>query len=208
MPPPPPLPTPNAGKLVKLHGARLADLVPLLFLTEPAASLVAQCDDAVAALQALEAANLLTEAARLTAHALPKREAVWWACMCARHTTPAPMPPADQRALEDAEAWVFKGEDLLRRRAFEHAQESNFATPEAWAGVAAFWSGDSMSPLGQAPVPPAPHLAGTAVAGSVLLAAVRDPPDRRTPRLSRFLASARDIAAGGTGRLAPEEAVA
>jgi hypothetical protein len=42
------------------------------------------------------------------------------------------------------------------------------------------------------------------VAGSVLLAAVRDPPDRREARLGRFLASARDIAAGGTGRLAPE----
>ncbi len=201
----PPQQVPNAMPLGKLLGANLADLVPLLFLTEPAAGLVAQCADNVAALQALEAADLLTEAARLTAHALPRREAVWWACMCARHTAPAAMPPADQRALEDAEAWVFKGEDALRRRAFEHAQESNFATPEAWAGVAAFWSGDSMAPLGQASVPPAPHLAGTAVAGSVLLAAVRDPVDRRAARLGRFLASARDIAAGGTGRLPAEE---
>jgi hypothetical protein len=201
---PPPLQVASATPLAKLLGARLVDLVPLLFLTEPAAALVGGCADTVAALQALEAANLLTEAARLTSHALPKREAVWWACMCARHTGAVPMPPADQRALEDAEAWVFKGDDALRRRAFEHAQEANFATPEAWAGVAAFWSGDSMSPAGQAPVPPAPHLAGTAVAGSVLLAAVRDPPDRREARLGRFLASARDIAAGGTGRLAPE----
>jgi hypothetical protein len=204
---PTPIP-PTTPPLAKLLGSQLADLVPLLFLTEPAASLVAQCTGTIAALQALEAADLLTEATRLTAHALPKREAVWWACMCARHTAQNPMAPADQRALETAEAWVFKGEDTLRRRAFEHAQESNFATPEAWAGVAAFWSGDSMSPFGQAPVPPAPHLAGTAVAGSVLLAAVRDPPDRRPARLGRFLASARDIAAGGTGRLAAEEAVA
>ncbi len=201
---PPPEQAPNVVPLSKMQGAKLADLVPLLFLTEPAAGLVTQCADTVAALQALEAADLLTEAARLTAHALPKREAVWWACMCARHTALAAMPPADQRALEDAEAWVFKGEDSLRRRAFEHAQESNFASPEAWAGVAAFWSGDSMAPLGQANVPPASHLAATAVAGSVLLAAVRDPAERRAARLSRFLASARDIAAGGTGRLAAE----
>ena len=195
---------PNVVPLSKLLVARLADLVPLLFLTEPASGLVAQCADTVAALQALEAAELLTEAARLTAHALPKREAVWWACMCARHTASAALLPADQRALEDAEAWVFKGEDALRRRAFEHAQESNFASPEAWAGVAAFWSGESMAPLGQANVPPAPHLAGTAVAGSVLLSAVRDPVDRRAARLGRFLAASRDIAAGGTGRLPAE----
>jgi hypothetical protein len=200
---PPSEQAPKIGPLSKLQGAKLADLVPLLFLTEPASGLVAQCADTVAALQALEAAELLTEAARLTAHALPKREAVWWACMCARHTAAA-LLPADQRALEDAEAWVFKGEDALRRRAFEHAQESNFASPEAWAGVAAFWSGESMAPLGQATVPPAPHLAGTAVAGSVLLSAVRDPVDRRAARLGRFLAASRDIAAGGTGRLPAE----
>jgi hypothetical protein len=201
---PPPEQAPKTLPLSKLLGSRLADLVPLLFLTEPAAGLVAQCADTLAALQALEAADLLTEATRLTSHALPKREAVWWACMCARHTAPAAMPPADQRALEDAEAWVFKGEDALRRRAFEHAQESNFASPEAWAGVAAFWSGESMAPLGQATVPPAPHLAGTAVAGSVLLSAVRDPVERRAARLGRFLAASRDIAGGGTGRLPAE----
>jgi hypothetical protein len=201
---PPPEQAPKTLPPSKLLGSKLADLVPLLFLTEPAASLVAQCADTLAALQALEAADLLTEATRLTSHALPKREAVWWACMCARHTAPAAMPPADQRALEDAEAWVFKGEDALRRRAFEHAQESNFASPEAWAGVAAFWSGESMAPLGQATVPPAPHLAGTAVAGSVLLSAVRDPVERRAARLGRFLAASRDIAAGGTGRLPAE----
>ena len=195
---------PETAPLQKLRGAKLADLLPLLFFTEPATAAINGLADPVAALEALEKASLLTEATRLTAHALPKREAVWWACMCARHTAPSPMPPADQRSLETAEAWVFKGEDAARRRAFEHAQEANFATPESWAGVAAFWSGDSMAPAGQHPVPPAPHLAGTAVAGSVLLAAVRDPPDRREGRLARFLASARDIANGGSGRLAPE----
>jgi len=202
---PDPSPAPIAAAPSKLLSKNLADLVHLLFLTEPAASVVAAAADPVAALAALEAAGLLTEAARLAAHALPRREAVWWACMCARHTAKSPMPPADLRALEASEAWVFRGEDSVRRRAFEHAQEANFSSPEAWAGVAAFWSGESMAPAGQATVPPAPHLAGTAVAGSVTLSAVRDPPDRRAARLVRFLASARDIGTGGTGRLAHEE---
>jgi hypothetical protein len=51
-------------------------------------------------------------------------------------------------------------------------------------------------------VPPAPHLTGTAVAGSVNLAAVRGDPLRCDARLARFLESARDIASGGAGRLA------
>jgi hypothetical protein len=203
---PDPLLSPGNITLAKLRGAMLADLLPLLFLTEPAASAVTGATDPVSALDKLESAGLLTEAARLVSHALPRREATWWACMCARHTAADPMPTADLRALEAAEAWVFRGEDPVRRKAFEHAQEANFATPEAWAAVAAFWSGDSMAPAGQAPVPPAPHLAGTAVAGSVLLAAVRHPPDRRQGRLLQFLASARDIASGGSGRLTPEGA--
>lgn len=192
--------------MAKLRGRRLAALMPHLFLVRHAAGVVEGIEDAAPAFTALVAAGCHTEASRLLAHALPRREAVWWACMCARHTAPAALPAPDRRALEAAEAWVFRGEDKDRRAGFEQAQEGNFASPEAWAAVAAFWSGDSMAPPGQAPVPPAPHLAGAAVAGSVLLAAVRDAPERREARLRQFLDSGREIAGGGPGRL-PAESV-
>ena len=61
-----------------------------------------------------------------------------------------------------------------------------------------------MSPLGQPVVPPAPHLAGTAVSGAIALAAVRGDPSRRPGRLERFLTSFQEIAAGGAGRLERE----
>ncbi len=187
--------------LSKMAARPLAEVLPQAALPAPALTAIEGCADPAAAFAALEKAALMEEAARLAAHALPKREAVWWACMCARHTAPLPLPPADLRALEAAEAWVYRGEDAARRQAFSHAQDGNFSTPEAWAAVAAFWSGDSMAPLGQAAVPPAPHLAGTAVIGSVLLAAVRSRPERRAQRLANFLAAAREIAAGGSGRM-------
>ena len=60
-----------------------------------------------------------------------------------------------------------------------------------------------MAPLGQPAVPPAPNLTGTAVAGSIALAAVRTDPTLQMARLQAFLTSAHDIAAGGTGRLPP-----
>ena len=94
--------------------------------------------------------------------------------------------------------------ERTRRAAFDLAQASGFGTPEAWAAVAAFWSGDSMAPEGQPAVPPAPHLTGTAVAGAVALAAVRGDAARRDARLKRFLESGRNIAAGGPGRLPAE----
>ena len=88
----------------------------------------------------------------------------------------------------------------------KYAEDAGFGTPEAWAAVGAFWSGDSMSPEGQPAVPPAPHLPGTAVAGGVALSAVRGDVSRQKARLRRFLESGRDIAAGGPGRLNPEDA--
>jgi hypothetical protein len=189
--------------LPKLRQMALADALALAGLPTAASTKVAGLADVPAAVAALRAADMAGEAARLVAFALPKREAVWWACMCAR-AVPAPVGPEDMKALELAEAWVFKPADETRRQAFAHAQAAEFGTPEAWAAVAAFWSGDSMAPLGQPVVPPTANLAGTAVAGSVALAAVRISPEKRNARLERFLDSAAEIAGGGSGRLAAE----
>lgn len=192
--------------LVKLTAGPLAVLLPRLALSPEAAAALQDTEQANEALERLEAAGFLLEGSRLVAHALPKREAVWWACMCAAHTAPADLPDADRQARETAEAWVRQQADATRRAAMQHAESGGFATPEAWTAVAAFWSGDSMAPEGQPAVPPAPHLTGTAVAGAVALAAVRGDPTRQSARLKRFLESARNIAAGGPGRLPHEEA--
>ncbi len=191
--------------LVKFAG-ELAPLMPHLALEADAAAAVEGCTQAPDALHRLEAGGFLVEATRLVAHALPKREAVWWACMCAFHTAPADLPAADRAAREAAEDWVRQQTDKSRRIAWERAQASGCTSPEAWAAVAAFWSGDSMSPEGQPAVPPAPHLAGTAAAGAVALASVRGDVTKRQARLHRFLESGRNVAAGGPGRLPAETA--
>ncbi|HME20239.1 MAG TPA: hypothetical protein VKI44_02550 [Acetobacteraceae bacterium] len=192
--------------LVKFIGGDLAVLTPHLALSPEAAAAIAGCAEVPVALEQLEQAGFLTEATRLVAHALPKREAVWWACMCVSHTAPPDLPAIDRTAREAAEEWVRQQTDKTRRIAFDHAQAGGCVSPEAWAAIAAFWSGDSMSPEGQPAVPPAPHLAGTAAAGAVALAAVRGDVTRRQARLRRFLESGRNIAAGGPGRLPAETA--
>jgi uncharacterized protein DUF6931 len=192
--------------LIKLNASALATLRPHISLGAEAAAATEACTEVPDALARLEAAGFLLEAARLMAHALPKREAVWWACMCSLHTAPPDLPETDRKARETAEHWVREQTDKVRRAAMEQAQTGNFATPEAWCAVAAFWSGDSMSPEGQPAVPPAPHLAGMAVAGAVNLAAARGDVTRQQARLRRFLESGRNIAAGGPGRLPAEAA--
>jgi len=165
---------------------------------------VAGAGDAAQLVEALTRAGLLVEASRALAHALPKREAVWWACMCAGSSTPPDIAEPDRQAREYAENWVRDKSDEARRAAMDAAKLAGFQSPEAWAGTAAFWSGDSITAPTAPPVPPPPHLTGVAVAGAVVLASVRGQPGRQKQRLARFLQSAHDIAAGGAGRMAPE----
>lgn len=193
-----------AGTLTKIAGVELAPVLQRAALPPEAQGSLQGCADIADALLRLEAAGFAADAVRVLAHALPKREAVWWACMCAVNTAPPDLGEADRLARETAELWVRQQKDEQRRAAFAHAEASGFQTPEAWSGVAAFWSGNSMSLVGLPPVPPAPHLTGTAVAGAVALAAVRGEVKRQPARLKRFLESGRNIAAGGPGRMGPE----
>lgn len=182
----------------------LAPLLPRLEL-EPAAKAALQgAETAEDGIAKLEAAGEGMTAARLAAHALPKREAVWWGCMCARAVPDEAMTPLDIAALEAAESWVRRPDEKARRACMAAAEATNYRSTEAWAAVGAFWSGGSMAPEGQPVVPPQEHFTGMAVGGAVILAAVRRTPQHMPERLKRFLASAREIAMGGAGRIPPE----
>ncbi len=195
----------HAPPPTKLSGP-LAPLLPRLELDAEGLACLAGAGDVAEAAERLRAAGRAADEARLLAYALPRREAVWWACMCARAVPDPALPAADLRALEAAEQWVRRPEEANRRAALAAAEATAYRTPEAWAAQAAGWSGGSLAPEGQPVVPPAEHLCGTAVIGAVRLATLRrDRVDLVARRLGLFLASARDIAAGGAGRIPPEE---
>ncbi|HTW69770.1 MAG TPA: hypothetical protein VME47_07790 [Acetobacteraceae bacterium] len=191
--------------LTKLAGKSLAPLQPMLKLPAEAAAAVQGCQLATEALDRLEAGGFLLEAARLLAHALPRREAVWWACMCAGHTEPPDLPEADRKARAAAEQWVRQPSDQNRIAAKQLSDATGLSTPESWVAMAVFFCGESIVPEGQPKVPPKPSIAGSTLDGAVAVSAVRTDPKRQQQRLRRFLESGRDIAAGGAGRL-PHEA--
>lgn len=190
----------------KLREADRDEVVARAILGPEAVAAIAGAAAVPAVIAALAEGGFLVEAARCFAHALPKREAVWWAAMCALATAPADLAELDRAAREAAETWVRTQTEQARRGAMALAEQVGFQSPEAWTAVAAFWSGPSIGPEGLPPNPPAPQLAGVAVAGAVVLASVRGDPALRLARLGRFLGSAREIARGGAGRLAPETA--
>jgi len=183
----------------------LPDILARVRLDPASLALIAEAQTPAEALALLERERLWVDAVNVFAQALPKREAVWWACVCAR-AAPEPEPRApDLDAVAAAEAWVRRPDEANRRAAMAAAEATKMQSPEAWAAVGAFWSGGSMSPEGQPAVPPAEHLTGVAIAGAVVLAAVRRLPERADARFALFLTSARDIAGGGGGRIEPEQ---
>lgn len=146
------------------------------------------------------AGELFPDAVRFLAHGLPKREAVWWACLAARAALAADAPPAQIEAVTAAEAWVYKPEEENRRAAMARAEAAGFDNPASWAAVAAFWSGGSLAPPEAPVVPPGDTLTAGAVAGAVLLGAVQREPERAPEKYRRFIAQGLDIARGGNGR--------
>jgi hypothetical protein len=148
----------------------------------------------------------LDEAVQFMAFALPKREAVWWACLCARSQVHDSTPAAALAALTAAEAWVYRPTDETRRAAMEKAQATRFDSALIWPAVAAFWSGGSLAPPNLPAVPPAPHLSGVAVLGAVTLAAVQIEPALAEQKRRRYIEIAIDIANGGSGRVEAKRA--
>jgi len=84
----------SAGEVVRLGKVKF----PFRPETKP--------DDPVANLiEELVAQNLLMDALKILALALPPREGVWWGCLAARDML---APDKKSNALTAAEAWVFK----------------------------------------------------------------------------------------------------
>jgi hypothetical protein len=152
-------------------------------------------------LKKLLSAPALDEAVQFMAFALPKREAVWWACVCVRTQVRESTPAPTLAALTAAEAWVYRPADDTRRAAMERAQATQFDSALIWPAVAAFWSSGSLAPPNLPAVPPPLHLSGVAVCGAVTLAAVQTEPALAEQKRQRYIEIAIDIANGGSGRI-------
>jgi hypothetical protein len=187
------------GSLTKVT-LSAAEAAQSIKLTPEAVALLKPHASVADFLSALMAAELMTDAVAVMSRALPKREAVWWACLATRTMVDAQTPPAVVAAIDAAEAWVYRPSDETRRAAMDRAQATKFDHPGVWAAVGAFWSGGSMAPPNLPAVPPAEHLTGVAVAGAVNLSAVMRQPQFAKDKLKGFLGQAIDIANGGTGR--------
>lgn len=129
-------------------------------------SWVAGPQELLAALTQLEAHR---DALAALALMLPRRQAVWWACLAVRLLPDLAQRPAEQVAIEAAEAWVQTQRVEDGERAQTAAELCPMAAAATYAAFAAYWSGPSLAPRGQQPVAPAPYLPGVGVRSALLL---------------------------------------
>jgi hypothetical protein len=145
------------------------------------------------------------EAASFLAHALPKREAVWWGCLCVRQILGDKPRPEEVEAVDAAEKWAADPGDDNRRAAHACAEKAGFDTPAGCVAVAAFFSGGSLAPPDLPVVPPADHLTADMVASAVQLSAVIREPEKAPEKYQQFFALG-DAVARGANRW-PEKAL-
>ena len=142
----------------------------------------------------LLAHDLHADAIRFIAHALPRREAVWWAWVCARKVAGAEPEAAIKAALDATERWIVQPTEEHRRQALHFGEVADFGTPAGCAALAAFMSAGSLAPPNAPPVPPDEFMTAKAVAGSVTLAAVATEPERAVEKFNEFVQVGLEVA--------------
>src|SRR5205823_1268863 len=109
------------------------------------------------------------DARRVLAHALPKRRALWWGCLCAWDVY-RPQPAGEVAGvLEAVVRYVLQPCEAHRRAAAGRAQEVEPNSLAACLAMAAFCSAGSLAPPGVPCVAPRPFLTGRLVGVTVYL---------------------------------------
>jgi hypothetical protein len=186
----------SSNGLAKVTAKTAAEVCKHFPLDEEAKKLLRDGLTPAQFLTALIEKQQFPDAVRFLAHALPKREAVWWACLCARAVAGSNLPPPIAAALQAAEKWVVDPSEENRRAAMPAAEAAEFKTPAGCAAVAAFWSGGSLGPPNVPAIPPGEYLTAHGVAGAVMLAAVQSEPEKAPEKYRKFLAQGIEVANG------------
>ncbi len=133
------------------------------------------------------------------AHGLPKREAIWWACLCAKVVTDKDTKADDLASLTMAEKWVYEPDDKKRRMCGTLAEKGEYKTAQNWAAAAVFWSGGSITKEDEPAMEPAPYLYAHAVSGAILNAIGMSDTDDIDIQFQEFIKHGLNIADGGNG---------
>ncbi|OAN17816.1 Twin-arginine translocation pathway signal [Photobacterium jeanii] len=188
---------------LKIPQLNATDILDLYEASEELLTLAKQHEQPASLIRAAINAELYSDTAIFLAHALPVREAVWWACCCA--SLRPDWSEDESNAVRAAKAWVHTPDETARRFAEQMATKADLQTGAGWVAQAAFWSGGSMTSPSDPVVPPPANLYAHAVAGAINLCAalpINDEVegDEAKKRYIAFFNIGLNIAQGGNGQ--------
>lgn len=187
--------------LVKVKALTAAELLQHFEISDEAESSLIPDTNPQVNIEKLAEAGFYHDAVTMLAHGLPKREAVWWACLAARASLTPEVDEDNMAALVATEAWVKTPSEENRAKCRELGNKTKFKTPYSWAATAACWSTGNMVEEKDIEVSTPEYLYAHAVAGSVSLAATIIDPKKTEEYYKLFLSQGLDLARGGNGRV-------
>lgn len=140
------------------------------------------------------------DAVRALAQFLPRREAAWWACLCAREMPFVVENESELKALKAAEKWVYEPTTENRLAAFAAAQEGKENSAGLLCALMVAMVEEKLD-FGEGQVVEFdPTIFPQGVFGIVAQAADDGDEDQLYPRLEKFLGAGIKIAQGGSGK--------
>ena len=139
----------------------------------------------------------LADAVTFCAYLLPRREAVWWACISVRTLHPD-IQREDADGLRAAEAWVATPDDEHRRAALAVGSAGDSNHSATWLALAAGWSGGvETSGTRQLPIPA--YMTARAARIAVFLSAAKIGSSRRQAGMQASIVAGIKLAETGLG---------
>lgn len=152
-----------------------------------------------AVIERLKAQQANLDLANFWAHALPMREAIWWAYLALKRRSDV-WNAKELAIIEQVAHWVRSPSEPLRRQLENAAEPLDNTSAVKWLGMAVFWSGTgSIAPADNPAVMPAEFLYAKAVGGAVNTAAALPEWQGLKDFYQAVFAIAQDIANGGSG---------
>lgn len=189
--------------LGKLRTVSLEELRPQCDWSESVSGFVTPRATFRTVLQSLINHQYWFDAVTLLSHAMPQREAVWWAArVCQEYLEVNALTEAEreqeQNVLLLSRQWVGDPVEASRMAVYQAAAAIPNRTPAHWVGMSVFWATGNITPDSGVVTPPPPYLYARGVSASIDLAAnlsVHARDDLYGNALGRGI----DIASGGNG---------
>ncbi|GGB82478.1 hypothetical protein GCM10011352_05380 [Marinobacterium zhoushanense] len=188
--------------LKKMPYPQCGSILQRFELSDEAAAVVAGEMTPTQIIEALQANGLFIDLVNFFCHALPMREAIWWACL-ALELRASDWTPEQQRAIADSKRWVQEPDEAKRRLAERQAETLGRQCAPGWLAQAVFWNGSgSLGESGQPVVLPPDFLYAKAAAGAINTAALIPEWQGYEQYCRQVISMGLDLARGGNGMLA------